>query len=208
MPILKPNAKLSTYAQLMASEVFPNTLSCAPMEPSLTKLISFVIGGLTLIVLKPKDSTVGTMKSLLNNKLTQFRLTHQMPSKGKTHFFQFLNERNKLQRRPYLSWNWSLNLRSNKKETSIANDFFFKSFDRLCNNDILPFFEKRIGATCLSLVFTKFHRNILQKRLAIPSQGIFFLSKSILFNVLKFYIDKVWILISLRDYVVSRWFKP
>jgi len=82
MPILKPNAKLSTYAQLMASEVFPNTLSCAPMEPSLTKLISFVIGGLTLIVLKPKDSTVGTMKSLLNNKLTQFRLTHQILTKA------------------------------------------------------------------------------------------------------------------------------
>merc|ERR1712172_257311 len=68
--------------QLMASEVFPNTLSCAPMEPSLTKLISFVIGGLTLIVLKPKDSTVGTMKSLLNNKLTQFRLTHQILTKA------------------------------------------------------------------------------------------------------------------------------
>merc|ERR1712086_1150751 len=69
-------------AQLMASEVFQNTLSCAPMEPSLTKLISFVIGGLTLIVLKPKDSTVGTTRSQLNNKLfqqkTQLQLTHQI----------------------------------------------------------------------------------------------------------------------------------
>ena len=132
MPILKPNAKLSTYAQLMASEVFPNTLSCAPMEPSLTKLISFVIGGLTLIVLKPKDSTVGTMKSLLNNKLTQFRLTHQMPSKGKTHFFQFLNERNKTSKKALLYLGievcFSLSLRSNKKETSSANDFFFQIF--------------------------------------------------------------------------------
>ena len=129
MPILKPNAKLSTYAQLMASEVFPNTLSCAPMEPSLTKLISFVIGGLTLIVLKPKDSTVGTMKSLLNNKLTQFRLTHQMPSKGKTHFFQFLNERNKTSKKALITYLgiegcFGLKLRSNEKETSIANDFF------------------------------------------------------------------------------------
>ena len=119
MPILKPNAKLSTYAQLMASEVFPNTLSCAPMEPSLTKLISFVIGGLTLIVLKPKDSTVGTMKSLLNNKLTQFRLTHQMPSKGKTHFFQFLNERNKTSKKALITYLgiegcFGLKLRSNE----------------------------------------------------------------------------------------------
>merc|ERR1711956_191847 len=85
-PILKPNAKLSTCVQLMASEVFPNTLSCAPTEPSLTKLISFVIGGLTLIVLKPKDSTVGTTKSQLNNKLfqqkTQLQLTHQILTKA------------------------------------------------------------------------------------------------------------------------------
>ena len=92
MPILKPNAKLSTCAQLMASEVFPNTLSCALMEPSLTKLISFVIGGLTLIVLKPKDSTVGTTKSLLNNKLFQQKTQqhqtqqHQILTTGKTHF--------------------------------------------------------------------------------------------------------------------------
>jgi hypothetical protein len=82
MPTLKPNVKLSTCAPLMASEVFPNILSCAPMEPSLTKLISFVIGGLTLIVLKPKDSTVGTMKSLLNNKLTQLQLMHQILTKA------------------------------------------------------------------------------------------------------------------------------
>jgi hypothetical protein len=48
----KLNAKPSTFAQLMAKVVFPNILSCAPMEPSLTKLTSSVIGGLTLIVLK------------------------------------------------------------------------------------------------------------------------------------------------------------
>ena len=77
--------------------------------------------------------------------------------------------------------------------------FFFKSFDHLRNKDILPFFEKRIGATCLSLVFTKFHQEItfenMQKHFVTPSQGIFILSKWILFNIFKFYIDKVWILI-------------
>ena len=55
--------------------------------------------------------------------------------------------------------------------------FFFKSFDHLRNKDIPPFFEKRIGATCLSLVFTKFHQEItfenMQKHLVTPSQGIF-----------------------------------
>ena len=59
--------------------------------------------------------------------------------------------------------------------------FFFKSFDHLRNKDIPPFFEKRIGATCLSLVFTKFHQEItfenMQKHLVTPSQGIFILSK-------------------------------
>merc|ERR1711894_626967 len=62
MPIPKPNAKSSTFAHLTAKAVFPHILSFAPMEPFSTKIISFVIGGSTLIVQKLKHYTVSMMK--------------------------------------------------------------------------------------------------------------------------------------------------
>ena len=62
MPIPKPNAKSSTFAHLTAKAVFPHILSFAPTEPFSTKIISFVIGGSTLIVQKLKHYTVSMMK--------------------------------------------------------------------------------------------------------------------------------------------------
>merc|ERR1719319_1784412 len=50
----------------MELEVFPSTASYAPMEPSLTRTTSSVIGGLTLIVLKPKVFSPSMKKLLLN----------------------------------------------------------------------------------------------------------------------------------------------
>ena len=66
MLMLRLSAKLSTFVPLMDKVVFPNILSCVPMEPSLTKDISSVIGGLTLIALKPRVFTEEMMKSVLN----------------------------------------------------------------------------------------------------------------------------------------------
>ena len=69
--MLKLNAKLSMSVLLMAKVVFPSTPSCAPTAPSSTKDTSFVIGGSTLTVLKPKVSTASTMMLLLNVRLSQ-----------------------------------------------------------------------------------------------------------------------------------------
>ena len=66
MLMLRPNAKPSTFVPLTAKVVSLNTLSCVLMEPSLTKDISSVIGGLTLIALKPRVFTEEMMKSVLN----------------------------------------------------------------------------------------------------------------------------------------------
>ena len=66
MPMLRLIAKPSTFVPLTAKVVSPNTLSCVLMEPSLTKDISSVIGGLTLIALKPRVFTEEMMKSVLN----------------------------------------------------------------------------------------------------------------------------------------------
>jgi hypothetical protein len=62
----RPNAKCSTFAQLMVLVVWPSTVSSAPTEPSSTRTTSSATGGSMLIVLnqllllKPK-----TLKSLL-----------------------------------------------------------------------------------------------------------------------------------------------
>merc|ERR1712123_475213 len=66
MPMVKPNAKFSTFAQLMELVVSLSTVSCAPTEPSSTRTTSSVTGGLTLIVLKLKVFSLATMKLLLN----------------------------------------------------------------------------------------------------------------------------------------------
>ena len=66
MPILKLNAKFSTFVPLMDKVDSPSTLSFAPTAPSSTKTTSFVIGGSTLTVLRPKVFTVATMRSPLN----------------------------------------------------------------------------------------------------------------------------------------------
>ena len=57
MPILKPIAKHSMCAQLMALEALPNTPFYAQMEPSSTKNTSSVIGGLILTAQKLRDFT-------------------------------------------------------------------------------------------------------------------------------------------------------
>merc|ERR1719510_2161870 len=62
MPIPKQNAKSSTFALLMAKAAFLHILSFAPTEPFSTKIISFVIGGSTLIVQKLKHYTVSMTK--------------------------------------------------------------------------------------------------------------------------------------------------
>ena len=54
MPIQKLTAKYSTSVLLMDKGDLLNILSSAPTEPYSTKTTSFVIGGLTLIVLKLK----------------------------------------------------------------------------------------------------------------------------------------------------------
>ena len=66
MPILKLNAKFSTFVLLMDKVDSPSTLSFAPTVPSSTKTTSFVIGGSTSTVLRPKVFTVATMRSPLN----------------------------------------------------------------------------------------------------------------------------------------------
>merc|ERR1711892_712184 len=66
MPMVKPNAKFSTFAQLMELVVSLSTVSCAPTEPSSTRTTSSATGGLTLIVLKLKVFSLSTMKLLLN----------------------------------------------------------------------------------------------------------------------------------------------
>ena len=66
MLMLRLSAKLSTFVPLMDKVVFPNILSCVPMEPSLTKDISSVIGGLTLTALKQRLFMEEMMKSVLN----------------------------------------------------------------------------------------------------------------------------------------------
>merc|ERR1711892_689337 len=62
----KPNAKFSTFVQLMVLVVFPNTASCAPTEPFSTRTTSSVTGGLTLTVLKLKAFSLSMMTLLLN----------------------------------------------------------------------------------------------------------------------------------------------
>merc|ERR1711892_976303 len=66
MPMEKPNAKFSTFVQLMVLVVFPNTASCAPTEPFSTRTTSSVTGGLTLTVLKLKAFSLSMMTLLLN----------------------------------------------------------------------------------------------------------------------------------------------
>merc|ERR1711892_447536 len=66
MPMVKPNAKFSTFAQLMELVVSLSTASCAPTQPSSTRTTSSVTGGLTLIVLKLKVFSLSMMKLLLN----------------------------------------------------------------------------------------------------------------------------------------------
>ena len=56
--IQRLNVKCFTFVRKMALVVSVNIHSYVPMEPFLTKNTLFVIGGLTLIVQKPKGFTV------------------------------------------------------------------------------------------------------------------------------------------------------
>merc|ERR1711892_1650576 len=71
MLTLKPNAKLSTFAQLMELEVWPSTASSVLMVHSSTRTTSSVTGGSTLTAPLLRISTLSMMKLLLNVKLLQ-----------------------------------------------------------------------------------------------------------------------------------------
>ena len=78
MPILKQNARSSTFASLMTKEPFQLFLSSAPMEPSSTRTTSSAIGGSTLNALKLKIYTPWMTKLQLREKSLQ--LQHLMSS--------------------------------------------------------------------------------------------------------------------------------
>merc|ERR1719412_1603166 len=87
MPIPKQNAKSSTFALLMVKAAFLHILSFAPTEPFSTKIISFVIGGSTLIVQKLKHYIVSMTKLqpnvlLLPEKVLKMHMVLQLMNMG------------------------------------------------------------------------------------------------------------------------------
>jgi hypothetical protein len=69
MLILKLNARLSTFAQLMVRVVWPSTASSAPTEPSSTRTTSSATGGSTLTATRLRVSTLRMRRLLRSGKL-------------------------------------------------------------------------------------------------------------------------------------------
>ena len=72
MLIPSPNVKFSTFALQMQRVDWPNTRSFVPMEQSLIKNTSFVIGGSMSIVMKPQ--------LLLNQEMLRSQENERQPT--------------------------------------------------------------------------------------------------------------------------------